>query len=303
LEIIEGDVTNISRLVSAARGCSAIVHLAGIVGDSACRLDEKTALHCNIVATRMLYEVARSFGVPRFIFASSCSVYGNNPKTVDENSPLNPISLYAETKIESERQLLSAIDDYFIVTILRFATVFGDSRRPRFDLVANLFAAQAFTTGRISVFGGSQRRPFIHAADVARAVLLTLNTKPSTVQGQIYNIGDGNLNATIAELAQLVAKAVEKIRPVEIDLVEGCEDLRDYNVSFQKVKDHLGFEASISLEQGIEEIVRNLSEGKYGDYTSARYNNLEVTKKVLLDQQDPQQSGMLYAPINTYDNE
>ncbi|TMA99487.1 MAG: NAD-dependent epimerase/dehydratase family protein [Deltaproteobacteria bacterium] len=160
-ELIEGDVTEITKLTRAARNASAVIHLAGLVGDPACAVDVDFTRHTNIVATRMAKEVAQSLGVYRFLFASSCSVYGVSDTEVDERSALNPMSLYAHTKIDSERELLYAVRDDFFVTVLRFATVFGHSRRPRFDLVANLFTAQAMTEGRITVRArprGARRR-------------------------------------------------------------------------------------------------------------------------------------------------
>ncbi len=148
LEIVEGDITDIMKLTEAINNASAVIHLAGLVGDPACAVDSNFTRHTNIIATRMLKEVAISSGVPRFIFASSCSVYGASDEEVDETSQLNPVSLYAQTKIDSERELFSQINENFTATVLRFATVFGHSKRPRFDLVANLFTAQAYNDGK-----------------------------------------------------------------------------------------------------------------------------------------------------------
>ena len=134
-EFIEGDAADISKLTVALRGASAVVHLAGLVGDPACAVDPEFTRHTNIVVTRMVRTVAYSMGIRRFVFASSCSVYGVSDDPVNELSPLSPVSLYAQTKIDSERELLSNVPDNFFTTILRFATVFGHSRRPRFDLV------------------------------------------------------------------------------------------------------------------------------------------------------------------------
>src|SRR5262249_27432907 len=131
-ELIEGDATDISKLTAAGKDASAVVHLAGLVGGPACAVGPGLTRHANIVATRMAKDVAQSLGVHRFVFASSCSVYGVTDKEVSELDALNPVSLYAQTKIDSEQELLASIRDEFFVTILRFATVFGHSRRPRF---------------------------------------------------------------------------------------------------------------------------------------------------------------------------
>src|SRR5580658_2500039 len=152
-ELIEGDVTDIAKLTFAARDTSAMIHLAGLVGDPACALDAQFTRHANVVATRMAKDVAVSLGVSRFVFASSCSVYGVSDREVGETDDLNPVSTYARTKIDSEQELLWNPPDGFFVTVLRFATVFGHSRRPRFDLVANFFAAKAIADGIIPVLG------------------------------------------------------------------------------------------------------------------------------------------------------
>src|SRR5271157_584183 len=196
-ELIEGDVTDIAKLTFATRNASAVVHLAGLVGDPACALDAQFTRHANVVATRMARDVAVSLGVSRFVFASSCSVYGVSDHEVCETDDFNPVSLYAQTKIDSEQELLWNPPDGFFVTILRFATVFGHSRRPRFDLVANLFAALALREGIIPVLGPQQRRPFIHVNDLARAIVAVLSAEPNTMQSQIFNVGDRRLNMSI----------------------------------------------------------------------------------------------------------
>ncbi len=298
LEIVEGDVTDIMKLTEAMSGASAVVHLAGLVGDPACAVDESFTRHTNVIATRMLKEVAISMGVPRFIFASSCSVYGASEEEVDETSVLNPVSLYALTKIDSEKELLSLIDETFCVTILRFATVFGDSRRPRFDLVANLFTAQAFNEGRITVTGESQWRPFIHVKDLARAVVMTLKANPGKVRGQIFNVGDSRLNKTIGQIAKEIQGVVGAERPVEISTNNNISDRRNYLVSFRKINRVLGYQASMTLEDGVREMLVRFREGAYHHYRDAIYSNLEMTRKALEDFRDPSHSARLYGPLS-----
>jgi len=296
-ELIEGDSTDISKLTMAMKDVSAVVHLAGLVGDPACALNANFTRHTNIIATKMVKEVAQSMGIHRFVFASSCSVYGATDKEVNERNALNPVSLYAQTKIDCEKELIASVRDDFFVTILRFATVFGHSRRPRFDLVANLFTAQAMDNGIINVVGPSQWRPFIHVHDLARAVLLVLKASPSEVQGQIYNVGDRRLNMTIGQLAEQVWKVVSKVRGVEIVVNENPSDLRNYAVSFDKIRSSLGFESTILMKEGIEEIVENFQKGNYGDYRNRIYSNLAVTKEALDDFFNPVSSSNIYAPL------
>ena len=176
--------------------------LAAIVGDPACELDRQTALEINYAATKMLIELAKGFGINRMIFASSCSVYGATDAIVDENSSVQPISLYGQTKVDSEEAPLLAHEDNFHPVILRFATIFGLSYRPRFDLVVNLLTAKACMERKIIIFNGEQWRPFIHVLDVADAVLQVLAAPLDLVSGQVYNLGDTRLNLTLSQLAR-----------------------------------------------------------------------------------------------------
>jgi nucleoside-diphosphate-sugar epimerase len=285
------------KLVSGAQGASAVVHLAGLVGDPACALDENFTRHANVIATRMVKEVALSLGVRNFIFASSCSVYGATEVEVDESSLLNPVSLYARTKIDSERELLLYPDENFFPTILRFATVFGHSRRPRFDLVANLFTAQAFNEGKITVTGEQQWRPFIHVRDLARAAVKVLEADPQQMRGQIFNVGDGRLNMTIGDLARTVQRVVSGYRPVSVVFNNDRTDRRNYAVSFAKIHRILGFQATVEIEDGVREVLEEFKKGTYGDYKAAPYSNLEMTRRAVSDFHDPMQSARLYGPL------
>jgi nucleoside-diphosphate-sugar epimerase len=297
VELVEGDVTDLVKLLEAMRGVSAVVHLAGLVGDPACALDEAFTRHTNVIATRMVKEAALSFGVPRFIFASSCSVYGTTDHEVSEADDLNPVSLYARTKIDSERELLLCPNEDFSVTVLRFATVFGHSRRPRFDLVANLFTAQAMIDGKITLTGEKQWRPFVHVRDLARAIVMVLNSDPEAMRGRVFNVGDKRLNLTIGQLAEKVQRVVSKIHAVEIIRQPDVADLRNYSVSFDRIRGALGFECATSIEDGISEIVNEFQIGTYGDWRSSAYSNVAVTREALLEFLDPQQSARLYAPL------
>jgi nucleoside-diphosphate-sugar epimerase len=296
-QLVDGDATDIVKLVQATQGAAAVVHLAGLVGDPACAVDDAFTRHANVITTRMVKEVALSLGVQGFVFASSCSVYGATDVEVDETSPLKPVSLYARTKIDSERELLLAPDENFFATVLRFATVFGHSRRPRFDLVANLFTAQAFTDGEITVTGEDQWRPFIHVRDLARSVRMVLDADPQLMRGQVFNVGDRRLNRTIGDLAITVQRVVSTHRPVSVLVTEDRGDRRSYAVSFEKIRRVLGFEASVQIEDGVREILEEFKKGTYGDYKDAPYSNLEMTRRALSDFHDPALSVRLYGPL------
>lgn len=298
-ELIEGDATDLSKLVRAVNGCSAVVHLGGLVGDPACAVDPKYTRHENVISTRMVKEAAISSGVSRFIFASSCSVYGANDNIVDESSSLNPVSLYATTKIDSEKELLQSNNENFHVTILRFATVFGHSRRARFDLVGNLFSAQAYNEGKLTVIGSDQWRPFVHCRDLARAIETVLAASPTKIHGQVYNVGDDRLNMTIGDLGNKVKKVANDMDiKAELIVSDVVTDRRNYRVSFKKIKTQLGFECENTIESGVKEILENFKKGAYASYKSQQYSNLETTKQKVNLFYDPIHTNGIYRPLS-----
>jgi nucleoside-diphosphate-sugar epimerase len=268
-QLMIGDCRNMQDIVRAVQGVDAIVDLAAIVGDPACEQDRAAALEINYGATRMMIEVAKGNRVERFIFASSCSVYGATDHEVDERSKVNPISVYAQTKVDSERALLAAASSEFHPTILRFATVFGLGYRPRFDLVVNLLSARAKQEGKITVFNGQQWRPFIHVRDVVEAILLTLEAPVRVVGEQIFNVGDARLNYTLQQVAETIS---EVFPDTSVEHVTNS-DLRNYRVNFDKVHNRLSFEAQYSIRQGVEELKAAFDERFILDYKDLRYHN------------------------------
>lgn len=275
LEFVKGDCRNIQDVVRAMNNVSSIIHLAAIVGDPACAAEDANALQINYAATRMMLEIAKGNGIQRFIFASSCSVYGASDDLMDEKSLTEPISLYAETKLNSERVLLQSKCSTFHPSVLRFATVFGLAPRPRFDLVVNLLTAKAIQDGVITIFNGDQWRPFIHVDDVAEAILLTLFAPLEAVSGEILNVGDDRLNFTLRQVSEKICTQLPGTR---VEQVEN-NDRRNYRVSFRKVHDCLGFRARNSIEDGIAEIKRAYDIGLIRNYHQPFYNNLTYLKE------------------------
>ncbi len=268
-ELMAGDCRNIQDVVKAVRGVDSIVQLAAIVGDPACEQDRTSALEINYAATRMIVEIAKGHGVSRLLFASSCSVYGATEVEVDEQSEVHPVSFYGQTKVDSERALLESRTDTFHPTILRFATVFGLSYRPRFDLVVNLLSAKAAQEGVITIYNGQQWRPFIHVRDLVEAVMLVLESPARLVAGQILNVGDSRLNYTLSQVAEVIGEVFPATRVERVD----NSDSRNYRVSFKKIEECLGFHAGYSLRDGIEELRHAFVTGTIADYTDVRYHN------------------------------
>lgn len=254
------------------KGVGAVVHLGGLVGDPACALDEQLTLEINLVATRVIAEVAKGEGVSRFIFASTCSVYGASDGMLDENSRLNPVSLYARSKIASERVLLAARSPGFAPVILRFGTIFGLSGRTRFDLVVNLLAAKAVFDGKITLYGGDQWRPFVHVEDAAEAVLNVLQSPIDRVDGEIFNIGGDELNYTLRQVGEMIQRAVPSAELLDLG---ANADRRNYRVDFRRARQVLGFLPRWKLEQGIAQVINAIREGKVQDYTLPQYSNVK----------------------------
>jgi len=270
MDYVYGDSRNIQDVVKATHQVSSIVHLAAIVGDPACELDHKTTIEINYAATRMLIEIAKGCGVERFLFASSCSVYGATDELMDENSKVEPVSLYGKTKVSSEEALIESATANFHPVIMRFATVFGLSNRPRFDLVVNLLSAKAKQDGRITIFNGEQWRPFIHVKDLAEAIILLLNAPLSAVSQEIFNVGDNRLNHTLADVAEVVQRVFPGTR---IEHAENA-DRRNYRVNFTKIEKRVGLRCRYMLEDGVREVKTAFDSSQIANYRDIRFSNL-----------------------------
>ena len=273
-DVIVGDTRDPAVVDGALAGADAVVHLGELVGDPACAVDPATTLEINVEATRYLLRRARELGIRRFIYPSSCSVYGATDEVVNEDSALNPVSLYAEAKVLAEEAVALAATDGLETVTLRLATVYGLSPRPRFDLVVNLFAARGAADRRIDIHGGGQWRPFIHVSDVADAIAISLAADASKVAGRTFNVGADDQNRTIGQVAELVMQHV----PEAEMHVEPIDDHRNYRVSFERIRRALGFRPSRTMDDGIAEIRWAVEMGIIGDYRDARYSNVDSVR-------------------------
>ena len=276
--LVRGNIGNINDLILGIKGADAIVHLAGIVGDPAASLNPTHTLEANHFSTKALIDLSKYFQVSRFIFASSCSVYGASPNILKENSPLNPISLYARSKIYSEKELMKATDSYFNPIILRFGTLYGLSPRMRFDLVVNKMAADAYFNKEITVNGGNQWRPLLYVADAAESCIRALEAPLEKVRGQIFNVGSENQNYKIADVAEAVCEQIPKAK---INYNDDIGDRRDYHVSFDKIK-NIGFKTDYSVKTAVKELVGQFKKKKFSDFTDQKYSNF-LNLKMALD--------------------
>jgi nucleoside-diphosphate-sugar epimerase len=239
-------------------GVDAVCDLAALSNDPCGEIDPALTMSINFRARARVARNARIAGVRRYVLASSCSVYGHNElHDLDETAPLFPVSTYAKANLEAERAILPLATDQFAVTILRQATLFGASRRMRFDLVLNLMTLDAFQTGVISVFGGGQWRPIIHARDAARAFCSVIEAPVESVDGEIFNVAAENTQ--IGELAKIVQNNVP--HPVHLRIIPEEKDRRDYHVTFDKLRLATGYESSLTPADGVKEVYAGLSQG------------------------------------------
>jgi nucleoside-diphosphate-sugar epimerase len=272
LEIHRGDFRNVDTVVAAMRNMNSVIHLGGLVGDPACAIDEELTLQVNLIATRMIAQVAKGNGISRFVFASSCSVYGASDQILNEKSSLNPVSLYARSKIASENVLLSFRGGGFEPVILRFGTIYGLSGRTRFDLVVNLLAAKALVDKVITVYGKDQWRPFLHVHDAGRAVMAALDAPSESVEPVIFNVGCDEQNKTLGQVGEIIQTMVPG---AVLHCTEDNVDRRNYRVEFRRIREAIGFQPVWKIEAGVQQVLDAIGSGKVTNYQDSRYSNVK----------------------------
>src|SRR3989344_4531160 len=222
IELVIDDIRNQKAVLESIKDIDCIIHLAAIVGDPLCSKVPQAARQINYLGTKNLIDLCKSNGVRRFVFASTCSNYGSSSTIVNEETIVNPLSLYAETKIMSEQYTLDSKNDNFEPCVLRLATAFGISPRMRFDLLLQEFIRDPVIDKKISVYGPDYWRPLIHVDDISNACIATINGSMELISGEIYNVGDNNQNYTKLELAKMVQKYISETK---IEIQESKKDL------------------------------------------------------------------------------
>jgi nucleoside-diphosphate-sugar epimerase len=254
----------------------ALIHLAAIVGDPACKREAELATKTNWEASLHLLEQSRKKKIERFIFASTCSNYGkmSDPNSyITENSALSPVSLYAELKVKFENVLLKEIPktDNFSPTSLRFSTVYGMSPRMRFDLTVNEFTKDLSLGKELVVFGEKFWRPYCHVSDFSNAMTTVLRAPKDKIAYNVFNVGDTEENYT----KQMIVEEIKKQIPgCHIKYVEQLDDPRDYRVDFSKIRDVLGFRITKRVPDGIREIKEIVQLGVIQNPEDQKYYNI-----------------------------
>jgi nucleoside-diphosphate-sugar epimerase len=273
-EVRRADLRDADARRAALAGADHVVHLAAIVGDPACARDPAESDEVNVQGTRALVADAREAGVSRFVFASTCSNYGRmaDPTVpITEDGQLAPVSLYAEQKVGMEQALLGGGADGMAATCLRFATVYGVAPRMRFDLTVNEFTRDLWADRDLEVFGEQFWRPYVHVRDAGRAVATVLDAPEEQVAGEVFNVGRSGENYRKLDLVEEIRRQTDR---GNVSFVRRDEDPRDYKVSFDKVRAVLGFETTMTVPDGIAEVLRGLDEGAFGDPFDARHRNI-----------------------------
>jgi nucleoside-diphosphate-sugar epimerase len=273
-QFVRGDISDHRVFKPALDGVEAVVHLAAIVGDPACARKPELAKAINLQSSLALIEESQRSGVKRFVFASTCSNYGKMSDAnqyVDEDSELQPVSLYAETKVAVEKALLaSGRAGDWSPTPLRLATIFGVSSRMRFDLTVNEFTMEMLTRKHLKVYGEQFWRPYVHVRDAARAMQLVLSSPAEKVAGRVFNVGSTDQNFQKLQLVEMIRPFVPD---AAVEFVHKTEDPRDYRVSFSRISDQLGFKITRTVAQGIEELAHLVRSGIIQNFADERYRN------------------------------
>lgn len=277
---VRGDFRDEEVLRSVLPGADAVVHLGGLVGEPACAVDEFLSVELNFAAPVLAGEVAAAVGVPRFVFLSTCSVYGRQEGLVTEETAPNPLSSYAWTKLAAEQRLAEVLAGRSSLTVFRLATVFGLSPRMRLDSVVNSMTARAAVLGEFPLRGGNAWRPLVHVGDVAAGVRRTLESDLPAVTGGALtlNLGNDDSNYTIAQIAETVVARVPGSR---IRSEGEVTDHRDYQVSFARIAQIMPGACGTTLAAGVDEIAAAVRAGRFPDPTAIEYDNLRGLRAAL----------------------
>ena len=258
LEIVKDDIRWCKEDV--LKGVDAVIDMAALSNDPSGELNPQKTWEINHKGRVRIANLAKKQGVKRYIFPSSCSVYGFQNEIVDERSSTNPLTTYAKANLEAEKDILTLKDDNFTVVILRQATVYGYSPRMRFDLAINGMVLGFYKNKKIPILrDGTQWRPFVHIKDTSHAMILALEADKHLINGEIFNVGSNEQNYQIFSLAKMVAEAMGI--PFEYEWY-GLPDHRSYKVNFDKIAKVLGFKPEYTPKDGAVEVYEALKNGK-----------------------------------------
>jgi nucleoside-diphosphate-sugar epimerase len=271
LRVVKGDIRDISLLRSLMPGVRFVIHLASIANDPCSDLDPAITITVNRDSVKDLVNIARDSGVKRFIHASTSSVYGvKEEELVTEDLSLEPITLYAKTKAESEEIVGAAAGPDFETVSVRSATVCGVSPRMRFDVIVNILAKTAIADGLITVHGGGQYRPNVHIEDITDLYTALVQLPAEVINGEVYNYG--STNYTVAEIARMVHEEIGTDIVTDADVT----DNRSYRISSDKISRELGIRTKKTIRQAVRDIKQAFDRGLFTDPENNRYYNIRT---------------------------
>ena len=277
IEFFNEDIRETEKLSKIINNVDCVIHLAAIVGEPLCKKIPIAAKQINETATKNLVNLCKNCNVKKFIFASTCSNYGSSLETVNEESPVQPLSLYSECKVNSEKFILDMNNENFSTCVLRFATAHGLSPRMRFDLLVQEFLRDALIDKKISIFGEDFWRPLIHVDDMVEACLKVINAKSEIISGNVFNVGSDKENYTKKQLAEII---LEFVQDTEIEIIKSKTDPRNYKVSFEKITNLLNFDTKKSVRYSVLEILREVRSGNIDPRDSEFSNMSKLTEKI-----------------------
>lgn len=278
LELIRDDIRWFDPKI--LKDVDLVMDLAALSNDPVGELNPEKTFEINHKGRARVSRLCKESGVPQYILASSASIYGQQKDIVNEDSQVNPLTAYSKANRMAELDVLPLNDDGFTVSVLRFSSIYGLSPRMRFDLAVNSLVLDLYNTGRITVYGRNNRRPFLHIKDAVRAYQMTIAAKKKTIAGQIFNAGSDNQNYSIYDLAKETGDAISDNYTLE---AQDTPDNRSYVASFAKIRNSIGFEPKYSVKDGSKEIYGALRSGELKD--SIKHITLKWYKHIIENQE------------------
>jgi len=302
VELIVGDMRTVK--IEVLEGIDAVLNVGGLSNDPTAEYNPKANYEMNAIASRKLAVFCKEQGVPRYIFASSCSIYdrgvSDSQQDVlqDESTKVNPRAAYSRSKYDAEQSLLEMADNSFCPVILRKGTIHGFSPRMRYDLVVNTFVKDALSKGVLTLhYGGEIWRPVVDIRDVARTYIACLEADTASVRGEVFNVCFQNVR--ISELALRVREALRQLG-IQVDVRPdyGYKAVRNYRVSTKKIEQILGIHPKVTIEDSVVDMVQKVQQYGYTDFDNPKYYNIRWMRLLEEAQKVIQTTGSVFETVN-----